>query len=122
MSEQRGGATWISGILHHHMLKLIVAVYILAAIVPALGSRIGGLAQECSVFDWKLHVTAPMALLAALLFAAGLGVKGDHLRGVFRRPAALALGLLASVLIPALVLLAAIPVLSLWPDAAEARD
>jgi BASS family bile acid:Na+ symporter len=61
-------------------------------------------------------------MLALLLFAAGLAVKGHHLRGVFRRPAALSLGLLASVVVPVLVLLAAAPLLALWPDAAEARD
>jgi BASS family bile acid:Na+ symporter len=61
-------------------------------------------------------------MLGLLLFAAGFAMKGEHLRGVFRRPSALALGLVASVTVPVLVLIAVAPLLALWHDPAEARD
>jgi BASS family bile acid:Na+ symporter len=61
-------------------------------------------------------------MLGVMLFAAGFAVKGEHLRGVFRRPSALALGLAASVAMPVLILLASTPLLALWHDPAESRD
>lgn len=74
------------------------------------------------MFGHAIRVSAPAVMLGALLFAAGLGVKGEHLRGVFRRPLTLVVGLAASVAVPVLVLLASAPLLSLWHDPAEAHD
>jgi BASS family bile acid:Na+ symporter len=59
-------------------------------------------------------------MLAVLLFAAGLAVKGEHLRGVFQRPGTLLLGLAATLVVPVLVVFTAAPLLSFWPDPVEA--
>lgn len=121
MNARRGRGAG-SGSRHHTFLWLLVGAYALAGLAPAAGCRLSGLAGTGSVFGHAVRVSAPAALLGVLLFAAGFAVRGEHLRGVFRRPAALAAGLAASVVVPVLVLLAAAPLLALWHDPAEARD
>jgi BASS family bile acid:Na+ symporter len=111
-----------SGFLHRNFLWLLVASYALAGVAPAGGCWLSGLAETSDVFGHSVRVSVPAAMLGGLVFAAGFAVKGEHLRGVFRRPSALALGLVASVAVPVLVLLAAAPLLALWHDPAEARD
>src|SRR5262249_58283306 len=47
---------------------------------------------------------------------------GEERRGVVGQPAALSVGLAASIVVPVLVLLVAAPLLALWHDPVEARD
>lgn len=121
MNARRGHGSG-SGSRHHAFLWLLVGAYALAGFAPAVGCRLAGLAETTTVFGHAVRVSAPAVMLGVLLFAAGFGVRGEHLRGVFRQPAALAVGLAASVVVPVLVLLAAAPLLALWHDPAEARD
>ena len=121
MNTRRGhGAA--SGFLHRNFLWLLVGSYALAGVAPAAGCWLSGLAGTSVLFGHAVRVSVPAAMLGVLLFAAGFAVKGEHLRGVFRRPSALILGLGASVAVPVLVLLAAVPLVSLWHDPTEARD
>jgi BASS family bile acid:Na+ symporter len=108
--------------LHHHFLWLLVAAYALAAVAPDAGCRLAAFRAATEVAGHPVRVSAPAALLGLLLFTAGLAVKGNHLRGVFRRPGALAAGLAASVAAPVLVLAAAAPLLGLWHSPAEAGE
>lgn len=94
----------------------------MAGTVPAAGRWLSECAETGTVCGCAVRVSAPAALLGVLLFAAGFAVNGAHVRNVFRRPAALAVGLAASVLVPVLVLLLAAPVVGLWHDPVEARD
>jgi BASS family bile acid:Na+ symporter len=121
MEARRGHGTG-SGFLHRNFLWLLVGGYALAGVAPAAGCWLTGLAGTGSLFGHAVRVSVPAAMLGVLLFAAGFAVKGDHLRGIFRRPSALALGLTASIAVPVLVLLAAAPLLGLWHDPSEARD
>lgn len=111
-----------SGFLHRSFLWLLVGGYVLAGVAPAAGRWLTGLAGTGNLFGHAIRVSVPAAMLGVLLFAAGFAVRGEHLRGVFRRPSALILGLVASIAVPVLVLLAAVPLLALWHDPAEARD
>ena len=120
--DARHGHGAASGFLHRHFLPLLVGVYVLAGVAPAAGRWLSGLAETATAFGHAVRVSVPAVMLGVLLFAAGFAVKGEHLRGVFRRPSALALGLAASVAVPVLVLLAAAPLLALWHDQTEARD
>ncbi len=122
MGAHNGRAAAAAGFLHHRFLWLLLGAYALAAVAPDAGRWLSGLAGTGHVLGHGFRASAPAALLGVLLFAAGLAVKGDNLRGVFRRPAALAVGLGASALVPVLVVVAAAPLLALWPDPAEARD
>jgi BASS family bile acid:Na+ symporter len=116
------GRTTAAGLLHHKFLWLLVGAYALAGAAPDAGRWLSGLTGTSNVFGYGFRASAPAVMLGALLFAAGLAVKGTHLSGVFRRPATLLFGLGATVLVPVLVLLAAAPVLTLWHDPIEARD
>ncbi len=121
MSVRRGRAG-AAEFLHRHFLWLLVGAYLLAGAAPHAGGWLSGLAGTDRVFGYAVRVSAPAAMLGALLFAAGFAVKGEHLRGAFRRPLALGVGLAASAAVPVLVLVAAAPLLALWHDPAEARD
>ena len=121
MSVRRGRAG-AAEFLHRHFLWLLVGAYLLAGTAPHAGGWLSGLAGTDRVFGYAVRVSAPAAMLGALLFAAGFAVKGEHLRGAFRRPLALGVGLAASAAVPVLVLVAAAPLLALWHDPAEARD
>lgn len=120
MGTRRGHAA--SGFLHRHFLWLLIGAYALAGVAPEAGCRLAGLAGTGAVFGHAVRASAPAVMLSVLLLTAGFAVRGEHLRGVFRRPLALAVGLGASVAVPVLVLVAAAPVLALWHDPAEARD
>lgn len=121
MKTRRGhGAT--SGVLHRNFLWLLVGSYALAGVAPAAGCWLTGLAGTGSLLGLAVRASVPAAMLGVLLFAAGFVVKGEHLRGVFRRPSALVLGLVASITVPVLVLLTVAPLLALWHDPIEARD
>ena len=109
-------------LLHHHFLWLLVGTYALAGVAPAGGRWLFGLAGTQEVFGNAVRLSVPMTMLGALLFAAGFAIRGEHLRGVFRNPLALAVGLVASVAMPVLVLITISPLLSLWHDPVEARD
>ena len=122
MDAHGGRAATAARFLHHHFLWLLIGAYALAGLAPTFGQWISGLAGTSHVLGLGVRATAPAVMLGGLLFAAGLAVKGIHLRGVFRRPAALAVGLAANVLVPVLVLIAAAPLLNLWPNQEEVRD
>ncbi len=57
------------------------------------------------MFGHSLRISLPAAMLGLLLFGAGLAVKGEHLRGIFRHPFALVAGLAARVVVPVLLLI-----------------
>src|SRR4051812_44527900 len=121
MNARHGHGTG-SGFLHRYFLWLLVGTYALAGLAPAAGRWLSGLAETTTAFGHAVRVSVPAVMLGALLFAAGFAIRGEHLRGVFRRPSALAIGLAASVAVPLLVLLATAPLLALWHDPTEARD
>lgn len=120
--ETRRGHGAGSGFRHRNFLWLLVGSYALAGVAPAAGCWLSGRAGTGSLFGHTIRVSVPAAMLGVLLFAAGFAVRGEHLRGVFRRPSALILGLVASVAVPMLLLLVAAPLMSLWHDPAESRD
>ena len=86
MSGRNGSAT---GLLQHKFLWLLVGAYALAGAAPDAGRWLSGLAGPVDLFGYGVRASAPAVMLGVMLFAAGLAVKGDHLRGVFRRPATL---------------------------------
>jgi BASS family bile acid:Na+ symporter len=122
MGVRVGRAAAAAAFLHHHFLLPLVGAYALAGVAPAAGRWLAGSAAAGQFLGGEWRASAPAVMLGVLLFAAGLAVRGEHLRGVFRRPATLLLGLTATVVVPVAVLAAAAPLLALWPDPVEARD
>ena len=87
-------ASWV----HSNFLWLLVASYLLAAVYPNLGLAIRGLSVEQPTGG---EVTAPMLLLALLLFCAAIVVRWARVRDLIQRPGILLIGLVAIWIIPA---------------------
>ncbi|MFZ3571957.1 bile acid:sodium symporter family protein [Streptomyces sp. BH097] len=102
--------TTLIAAVQRRLLLLMVCCYLLAGVVPGPGEWLRASAP---------HV--PMALLAVMLFNAGLGVRLTDLRAVAGRPVRLALGVAANALLPLLVLPVVALCLRTWPDPAEAE-
>ncbi len=85
--------------LHKNFLWLLVLCYLLAAVLPGPGLAIRRLSFARSPGN---EVTAPMLLLALLLFCAATVVRGSQVRDLLRRPGVLLVSLLAVWVIPSL--------------------
>jgi BASS family bile acid:Na+ symporter len=95
--ENRAAAlvTW----MHQHFLWLLVASYLVAAAVPGPGLYLRS-------FTWGNpyagEITAPMLLLALLLFCAAAVVQWEQVWQLLERPGVLLVALLVSWLVPCL--------------------
>jgi BASS family bile acid:Na+ symporter len=85
--------------MHEHFLWLLVASYLLAAVAPGPGLMLRGLSWGN---PYAGEITAPMLLLALLLFCAAAVVRWEQVWGLLERPGVLVVGLLATWLVPAL--------------------
>jgi BASS family bile acid:Na+ symporter len=104
---------------HRHFLPLLVAAYAAAGLWPAPGLTLrswtfGHLPGGC----W---LTPPVALLALILFNAGLGAEPARLRGLVRRPAVLLAAFAANLLVPAACIAAAVGALQSWHNPDEVQ-
>jgi BASS family bile acid:Na+ symporter len=122
MDVLRGRVAGWSHFLHHHFLWLLVGSYALAAVWPAAGLAVrrvslGGVA----VFGSRAELSAPVLMLAFLILNAGFGVRAGQLRGLARRPIALAAGLTANLLVPVAYVFAVSLTLRAWHNPDEVQ-
>ncbi|HEX4607393.1 MAG TPA: bile acid:sodium symporter [Urbifossiella sp.] len=119
MSGHNGFLARVQGFAHRYFLGLLVAAYLLAAVWPAPGNAV----RHATVFDagGGVVLTLPVALLAVLLFNAGLAADAADLAGVVRRPAALCAGVAATVAVPPVVVAGLAAAAGWWHDPDEAR-
>jgi len=111
----------VSNYLHHHLLKLIVLSYGLAAVWPRFGLWIKDAEiLGVDVAHGRVTMTIPKLLLALLLFNAGMRVKFSRVVQIARRPGVMVAGLVANVAVPLLFLAAMVPVLRCWHNPDEA--
>jgi BASS family bile acid:Na+ symporter len=115
MDTHPGALARAAHFAQRHFLVLLLASYAAAAALPGpglwlRGARLGG-----------TSVSAPGALLALLLFNAGLGVEAGRLGALFRSPLALIAGLVANLAVPLLFLLALSQTLRLWHNPDEVQ-
>lgn len=89
-------ASWI----HKNFLWLLVASYLLAAILPGPGLAIRNLSLTPPAGD---KVTAPLLLLALLLFCAAAVVRWSQVRSLIHHPGILLVGLIAIWIVPGIV-------------------
>jgi BASS family bile acid:Na+ symporter len=91
-----------------------MGAYALAALYPGFGLLIRGT---------SLHgIALPAWMLAFLLMNAGLGVRAEQVRSLFRSPVPLLAGLTTNLLCPVLLLFVVARFLDFWHDTGEARD
>jgi BASS family bile acid:Na+ symporter len=86
-------ASWI----HNNFLWLLVASYLLAAVLPGPGLAIRNLSLTPPTGD---VVTAPLVLLALLLFCAAAVVRWSQIRSLIQHPGILLVGLIAIWIVP----------------------
>lgn len=121
-AQTSGALGWLSRQLNEKLLWLLVASYVLAAFCPTLGLRLRGLTVGTfTLHEQRTRVSLPMAMLALLLFNAGLGVRLSHLRGLARHPLPLAAGLIANLALPIGFIFALSHALRWWHDPDEAQ-
>lgn len=85
--------------LHRNLLWLLVGCYIFSAILPEPGQAIRHWAPALAI---KMGVTAPLLLLALLLFCASAVVRWSQMRELMQRPGILLVGLISIWLVPCL--------------------
>ncbi len=86
-------ASW----MHRNFLWLLVGSYLLAAVLPGPGLAIRNLVLTTPSGD---KVTAPLLLLALLLFCAAVVIRWSQIQNLMQRPGILLLGLIAIWLVP----------------------
>ena len=99
-----------------------MATYVLGALCPWPGVHLRELRLLAGPLGQAHAPTAPMLMLAFLLFVAGLGVKLDELRKVLHRPRLLIGGLAANVIYPIAITVALSAALSGWHNGDEAQS
>ena len=122
MDSNHGRLATCSHLLHRHFLGLLLAVYAIATIEPFGGQWVSALGTHTQAFGREWHFSATAAMLGFLLFAAGLGVRGESLRGILRRPTALGIGLLATLTIPVAMVIVLAQLMTMWHSPTEAHD
>lgn len=122
MEVAHGPLGRLAAFLHHRLLWLLIAAYVLAGMAPDVGlwvrsANFGTLA----VAGQHTVISFPSLMLALLLFNAGLGVEPDRLRGLVRTPGVLAAGLTANLIVPLLFIAGLSVTLKLWHNPTEVQ-
>jgi BASS family bile acid:Na+ symporter len=113
----------LSHFVHKHLLGLMIGSYAVAACAPSLGLAIRDLSVgTVAMFGQSMRISLSMLMLALLLLNAGLGVKGEQVRAMVRRPNLLAAGLAANLLIPIAFILGVTHLLAGWHNADEVQN
>src|SRR5262245_11486317 len=91
----------LSHFMHKHLLLLMIGSYAIASVAPAPGLAMRDLSLgTVAMFGQSTRISLSMLMLAWLLLNAGLGVQGDRIRQMLRRPNLLGAGLAANLFIP----------------------
>ncbi|MCH7752498.1 MAG: bile acid:sodium symporter [Planctomycetes bacterium] len=99
-TDSSNGSRWLgkaAAWIHGNFLWLLVMSYMLAAVAPGPGLAIRRLAFTRSTGD---EISAPLLLLALLLFCAAVVVRWSLMRDLLQRPGILLLSLLAVWIVP----------------------
>ncbi|QEL17803.1 bile acid:sodium symporter family protein [Limnoglobus roseus] len=99
--------------VHARFIWLLIGSYLVAAVFPALGLSIRSLSVGA--------ISLPMAMLAFLLFNAGLGVDLSALRKLRGDPFLLVFGLLANLLVPVAFIAVVMLTMRLWHNPDEVQ-
>jgi len=106
--------------IHHQLLWLIIFSYALAAIFPMVGLWIRSVNFGSGFLP--AAVSLPSALLAFLLFSAGLAAKTDRVWNLVRRPTFLTLGIVANLALPVAFILGIAYSMQAWHNPREVQE
>lgn len=119
MSNQQGAVATMAHIVHRYFIWIVVASYIAAATTPRAGAL---LHQTHSIGSSGFNASATMALLALLLFNAGLFTNLQEARSVVKRPFLVVSGVLGNFVMPYAFVVAASLCLKPWHNPDEAQQ
>lgn len=108
--------------LHTRLLWLLLAVYVLAAVVPGPGLALRKICITPAGAGFVPSLALPALLLALLLFNAGLGARFSALRHIRQSALLMGAGTLVNLIAPFLAILAVHFCLRLWHSPAEFQN
>lgn len=115
--------TEIQHVIHKHFVWIVISSYVVAAALPGLGLSIRNVdLGAIQLLGTRISFTVPSAMLAFLLFNAGLGARANDLTELARHPRLLAVGVAGNLLAP-LVFIAAVGVtITRWHNPEEVQQ
>jgi BASS family bile acid:Na+ symporter len=109
----------LGGALQRQLLWIMIAAYVLAAVLPGPGEALRHVSLgRVGCADFPLQA----GLLALIVFTAGLTARAEHLPRLLRSPGPLLLGILTNALLPTLLLAAASVAAEGWHNQREAQS
>jgi bile acid:Na+ symporter, BASS family len=122
MDGRHNSLAALADFIHRHFLWLLIGSYVLAALGPAAGQCIRGVALgRLNLGAETTPISLPMVMLAVLLLNAGLGVQTGRLTSLLRRPVVLLAGLMANTLGPVAFIFAVSVVMRVWHNPDEVQ-
>ncbi|MEF3366682.1 bile acid:sodium symporter [Methylocystis sp. 9N] len=121
MSDQQGAVAKMAHIVHRYFIWIVIASYIGAAAAPRAGALLHQ-THSANIGSSDLHGSAAMALLALLLFNAGLFTNLREARSVVKRPFLVVSGVLGNFVMPYAFVAAASLCLKPWHNPDEAQQ
>ncbi|RTL81758.1 MAG: Na+-dependent transporter [Hyphomicrobiales bacterium] len=110
-------------VIHKYFIWVIILSYIIAAIYPSLGVHIRSIeVGSIDVWRTKFTVSLPPAMLAFLLFNAGLGVRTRELTSLLRNPSLLLGGALGNLFVPLAFVIGVSITMKLWHNSDETQQ
>lgn len=92
----------LAHLLDQHFLVLLIACYAVAAVLPAPGLWMRHSGFAVTFASTSIRVQMPLAMLALMLFNAGLLIRVGDMSRLARNPLPLLIGLVANLTIPVL--------------------
>ncbi|CAN5279358.1 hypothetical protein BH11CYA1_BH11CYA1_10240 [soil metagenome] len=118
------GVTTVTHFIHKNFLPLLLATYMFAALMPAVGLAM----RHVSFGDVTLprlgqtHMSLSLVMLSFLLFNAGLGIKTKELLDLRKKPRLLLVGFLANMLIPIFISFCLRGAMTYWHSSDEVQN
>jgi bile acid:Na+ symporter, BASS family len=123
MSQAESLNAGIVHFIHQNLIWMIIASYLVAAVLPEFGLWIRQLnLGSVKLFGGELVFSLPLIMLAFLLFNAGLGVKLAELSALFSKSSLLLGGVLGNVLTPLSFIMIVSFVMKLWHSPEEVQQ
>ncbi|MFL5330883.1 MAG: hypothetical protein ACJ8C4_18455 [Gemmataceae bacterium] len=113
---------WCLTLCRKYLLLMLGASYLLAAVCPGPGVSAKALSLDIGRGGMAFHVSMPMALLATLLFCAGVNCPRREINQLVRRPLVVFVGIIGNVLAPIASLYCVALVLQCWHNQREAQE
>ena len=113
----------VQHVMHKYFILVIISSYVIASIYPSLGVHIRSI-ELGSIDAWRTRITfsLPPAMLAFLLFNAGLGVRTKELAGLLRNPSLLLVGALGNLFVPLAFVVGVSITMKLWHNSDEVQQ